>query len=171
MNIQINRTEPANLKPRFTSKRASRKGLVLLETIVAASMVMAMLVVATPMVIRSARIWKQTRHYQFAGDELAGQMDRLIAMPADARAEALGELTVSTQVQAVLHEATLEGTMLQDDNGKRIELSINWKRVGTPKPVTLVAWIDPLPDSTPNQLNPDDATTDNESGDGTEENE
>jgi hypothetical protein len=133
-------------KPR-RPKGPARNALVLLETIVAATLVMAMLAVAAPMVIRSARTWKQTRHYQFAGDELAGQMDRLVAMSAQERERTLEQLTVSPEVQDVLHQATLQGMILQDEDGKRIELSIDWQREGAPPPVTLVAWIDPLPAS------------------------
>ena len=147
LKTQFDPTGRAKLKKPPKPKRPARNALVLLETIVAATLVMAMLAVAAPMVIRSARIWKQTRHYQFAGDELAGQMDRLVAMSAEERERALEQMTVSPDVQDVLHEAALEGKSLQDEDGKRIQLSINWQREGAPRPVTLIAWIDPLPES------------------------
>jgi len=144
--IQIDPPKRVNVKKRLTRKPHMRNGLVLLETVVAAVLVLAMLSVAAPIVIRSARIWKQTRHYQFAGDELSGQMDRLIAMPTDARTKALEELSVSPEIHDVLHRATLDGKLVADADGKRIELSINWERIGDPTPITLVAWIDPLSD-------------------------
>ncbi len=126
--------------------RDRRNALVLLETLIAAGVTLVMLSVAVPMVIRSARIWKQTRHQQVAADELSGQMDRLIAMPAESRRQAM-----------VLHDATIEGTLINDDDGNRIKLSIHWTRAGDPLPVTLVAWIDPLPTTPPESPSPGDA--------------
>ena len=141
-------------------KRPARNALVLIETVVAATLVMAMLAVAAPMVIRSARIWKQTRHYQIAGDELAGQMDRLVAMPAEQRERALEQLTVSAGVLDVLHEAKLEGKVVHDEHGRRINLSINWQRQGAPPPVTLTAWINPLPKSDDDSYSETSSVTD-----------
>lgn len=124
-------------------------GVALLETLIAAGVVVAMLSVAAPLVIRSARIWKQTQHYQFATDELSGQMDRLIALPANERDAALESLTVAPQVLDVLHNAKLSGKRISDQDGQRIELSLDWPRVGDALPITLVAWIDPLPRTPP----------------------
>ncbi|WP_182868998.1 type IV pilus modification PilV family protein [Rhodopirellula sp. JC639] len=124
------------------------KGLVLLETLIAAGVTLVMLSVAVPMVIRSARIWKQTQHQQFAADELQGQMDRLIAMPSQQRARALENLTLSPEIQNVLYDARIEAATIDDQDGKRIELSIDWTRVGAPPPVRLVAWINPFPEAT-----------------------
>ncbi len=137
--------------------RDRRNGLVLLETLIAAGVTLVMLSVAVPMVIRSARIWKQTRHQQVAADELSGQMDRLIAMPAESRRQAMEQLTVSPAIAEVLHDATIEGTLINDDDGNRIKLSIHWTRTGDPLPVTLVAWIDPLPTTPPESPSPGDA--------------
>jgi hypothetical protein len=131
-------------RPTERQSPTSRTGLVLLETVIAATIVLAMLSIAAPLVIRSARIWKQTRHVQFAADELSAQMDRLIAMPADDRIQALSRLSVSPASREVLHEATLEGLLMDDENGKRIRLSIDWQRGGDRMPITLLAWIHPF---------------------------
>lgn len=148
-------TAASRPKPNVASRvsrlsHRSRRALVLLETIVAALLVLALLSVAAPMIVQSARIWKQTRHYQFAGDELSGQMDRLIAMPAPARMEALEELSVSPEVSNVLHDAMLTGNVVQDDDGKRIELTITWEQAVSGPSVKLVAWILPIEQSNQN---------------------
>ncbi|QDV46999.1 hypothetical protein Enr13x_69080 [Stieleria neptunia] len=140
-------------------KRDRRNGLVLLETLIAAGVTLVMLSVAVPMVIRSARIWKQTRHQQVAADELSGQMDRLIAMSAEPRRQALEELTVSPVIAEVLHDATIDGTLVNDEHGKRIELSIQWTRAGDPLPVRLVAWVDPMPTTSAESPSPGDAAS------------
>ncbi|WP_233903152.1 type IV pilus modification PilV family protein [Stieleria maiorica] len=142
------------------SKRRRPRGLVLLETLIAAGVTLVMLSVAVPMVIRSARIWKQTQHQQFAADELSGQMDRLIAMPTEQRSQAMENLTLSPEIQNVLHDATIEAVLIDDQDGKRIELSIDWIRVGAPPPVTLVAWINPFPEATEPAAKPADTNPD-----------
>ena len=144
-NARPSRRRP---KGRCSKSRLRPRGLALLETLIAAGVVLTMLSVATPLVIRSARIWKQTRHHQFAADELSGQMDRLIAMSASDRIAALDELSVSPEVREVLDDASLKGRWIADQDGKRIELSIDWRGTGDPAPVTLVAWVDPMPQST-----------------------
>ena len=127
-------------------KTPARRGVMLLEVLVAAGLVMTLITVAVPVFLHSARIWKQTQHYQFAVDELSGQMDRLIAMPAGQRESALQTLSVSESIGEVLGEVTLNGNVVDDSDGRRIELSIDWPRIGTPPPVRLVAWIEPLSD-------------------------
>ena len=120
----------------------------MIETLIAALAVIVMLSIASPMIIRSARIWKQTRHHQFACDELSGQMDRLIAMSPENRAAALADLNVSPETEAVLYEAELTGRLEEDDaDGAKIVLSINWRRIGDPPPIRLVGWINPISDS------------------------
>jgi len=122
-----------------------RRGLSALETLVAATLVLAVIGFIAPLVVQSARIWKQTQHFQFAVDELSGQMDRLIALSSDDRAEAMDRLTVSMAAGEVLDDVTLAGRVVRDDDGRRIILTIDWTRIGNPPPVRLVAWIDPLP--------------------------
>lgn len=132
-------------------KRQSRnrwlrpKGVVLLEMLIAAALVLTTLSVAAPLVIRSARAWKQTRQYQVACDELSAHMDRLLAMPAEKRKQALPETAVASEVAEILHAAEISGEILDDQNGTRLRLSIQWERTGQAPPVTLVGWIDPLP--------------------------
>ena len=131
-----------------------RKGLVLLEVVVAAGLVIVLMSVAVPLVVQTARIWKQTQHYQFAADELSGQMDRLIALPASQRGTEMEQLEISPQTRRVLGKATLSGKTVVDGAGKRIELSIDWPRVGPAEPVRLVAWVDPMPDSATTEAEP-----------------
>ena len=101
------------------------------------------------MIVRSARIWKQTRNHQLAVDELSSQMDRLIALPTDRRNESLKQLVVSPEVASVLPQATLSATKIDDRDGVHLELSIDWQRTGNAPPIRLVAWVDPItkPDS------------------------
>lgn len=125
----------------------SRRGLVLLEVVIAAGLVLTLMAVATPVVFQTSRIWKQTRNHQLALDELNGQMDHLLMLSAAEREAALESLEVSSTVAAILEEATLEADLISDSDGKRIELSIDWDRIGDPPPLTLTAWVAPLPEA------------------------
>ena len=128
----------------FASHRIGRRnGVSTIECFVAATLVLSILGFVSPLVVRSARIWKQTRHYQFAVDELAGQMDRLVAMTDAERSEQIEQLRVSDAVGEVSDDARLVADIIDDNDGRRIELSIHWNRIGDPPPVRLVAWIDP----------------------------
>lgn len=130
----------------------SRNGAALLDAVVAASLVMLTMAIATPTVVRSARIWKQTRNFQIACDELAGRMDLLVAMPSEQRAEALAQLSVRPEVSALLPSVKIEGRLIESEDDTRLELSIDWQRIGNPPPVTLVSWIKPF--SVPMQTPP-----------------
>lgn len=132
----------------------TRNGAALLDAVVAASLVMLTIAIATPTVVRSARVWKQTRNFQMACDELAGQMDRLIAMPSDLRSEALEQLSVRPELSTLLPNAKLAGRLIESQEDTRLELSINWQRTGNPPPVTLVAWVNPINGSTQPKTTP-----------------
>lgn len=121
----------------------NRTGAALLDAVVAAGLVMVTVSVAAPMVVQSARIWKQTRNFQIACDELAGHMDHLISMPSDLRGEALQTLTVDPSLSELLDGVSINGKLSEQDDETRLELSINWKRIGDPPPVILVGWVKP----------------------------
>lgn len=132
-------------------KDNNRRGSTLVECVVAAGMVLAMLMVAAPTVVRVGRIWKQTTHHQLACDELNAQLDRLIALPSEQRESAIKSLAVDDAVAEVLHDARLVATVTADDVGKRIELTIDWERVGDPPPIKLTGWITPFAEESENE--------------------
>ncbi|MCO8124227.1 hypothetical protein NHH03_20965 [Stieleria sp. TO1_6] len=145
MNPTTHPSAARSLQQRTTAPR----GVVLLETVVACVLVLALISVAAPMVVRAGRIWKQTRHFQIATDELSGQLDRLLALPAAQRQLAIDQLQVSNEIADVLHDASLQATIIKHEQSTQLQLSIDWQRIGDPPPVRLVAWIDPLPDAPP----------------------
>jgi len=135
------------------------RGFTVLEVVVAAVLVLALLSVTAPLIIQTGRMWQQTRHHQLAVDELAGQLDRLVSLPADRRDAALGSLTVDPDVARSLTGASLGGEVIDDDDGRRIRLRLQWQRRGDPPPIHLVAWIDPRP---PSQRGDDAKTNDDD---------
>lgn len=138
--------------------RKQRNGSMLVECVVAAGLVVAMLAVAAPTVVRVGRIWKQTTHHQLACNELDAQMDQLIAMSPERRAVAVKNLVVDEAVADVLDDAQLVATISSGPDGQRIELSIDWSRLGDPPPIKLTGWVDPLPSPTPPPTSPPEDT-------------
>ena len=123
---------------------SKRRGVLLAEAFVAAALVVVILSVAVPSVIRCARIWKDARHHQLAADVLSGEMDRLIGMEPGDRNQAIEQLSLDRAITDVLVDATLVGNIAASSEGKRIELSLDWNRLGDPPPLTLVAWLNPV---------------------------
>ena len=54
-------------------------------------------------------------------------------------------LTPSDYARQALPNATLTAEAVTDADGLRLVVRINWDRPGAAKPLTLIAWIDPLP--------------------------
>ena len=124
---------------------SASRGFTLLETLVAASLTITLLAVSAPMIVRSARTWQETRHHQFAADELSAHMDRLLSLSRSERTNALENILLDDEVKDVLVDAVMTSQWIDDPDGQRIVLSINWRRVGDPPPITLTAWVDSLP--------------------------
>ncbi|MEM6471220.1 MAG: hypothetical protein AAF802_16790 [Planctomycetota bacterium] len=118
-----------------------RSGIAVLDVVIAASLVMSLVAVSTPMVIRVSRIWIQTRHYHLAADLLSGEMDRVLAIDSGIRNSELESLTVPAEVANVLIGAELTGDIMDTSSGRVIVLSLDWPRLGDPPPMRLTAWI------------------------------
>jgi hypothetical protein len=78
-------------------------------------------------------------------DELSNQLDRLSVLDADQRQAALAELAPSQEVRDALHDAKLSGRIVQDEDGTRLILKLDWERPGAPAPLELVHWLDTMP--------------------------
>ena len=122
-------------------QRKRRAGTSLAELVVAGSLLIAATgVVATSAVggHRLARLEKQSR---IATDEISNQLERLSILPAQQVPSALSELSVSPWAAQSLVEAKLSGRMIEDEFGQRIELSLQWQRLGESNPFSAVAWL------------------------------
>ena len=130
----------------FASRQsADRRGYMMTDLVVAATLLVAVLSVVTPLAVRSGRLWQDSRHYRLAVDELSNQLERLTSLNQAQRETALAELSPSPQVRDRLQNAVLKAETIDDVDGRRLVLQLQWDRVGPAKPVSLVAWIDPLP--------------------------
>ena len=126
------------------SKRIHRHGITVTELVVSASLLVSAMAVVAPLAIQSTRIWQDTRKNQMVIDELSGQLERLIHLDPVRRREAIESLRPSDHVRSTLPSAEIEAHVVRDGSGVRIVVSLDWDRLGDPKPVSLVGWLDPV---------------------------
>ena len=130
---------------RTPQPRKRRHGATLFELMVAATLLVSGVGVAAPLTVRSGRIWQQTRHQQLALDELSNQMESLIDLPLEELKEQIGKVELSDPASTLLADAVLTAEIVNQESESQLRLSINWKRVGSPEPLTLVGWLTPEP--------------------------
>jgi hypothetical protein len=119
----------------------ARRGAILSEALVSAAILLAGIGIVARSHSNLRRLWGDTRHFQLATDELCNQLDRLTLMPKDQLEDSLRQLQVSPEIAAVLPECRIAGTLIEDPLGSRLQLKIDWKRVGTGKPLELTGWL------------------------------
>ena len=98
-------------------------------------------VVATA-TVGTNKLLHANRDFILASDELANQMDQLLMLRDQQLSQALQQLQASELVTSQLVSVQLKGQLIEDESGKRLHLSINWKRMGPAQPLTLVSWLD-----------------------------
>ena len=130
-----------------------RRGLMVTELIVAATLLVVIMSVVGALTVRCGRLWQDSRHYRLAIDELTNQLERLTALNEADLAGAIAELSPSQQIRSALPSPFLSAERLADENGSRLVLQLTWDRLGKKTPVTLVGWIDPLPPTTTSAAN------------------
>ncbi len=123
--------------------RTTRHGLGMTELIVAATLLITALSLLVTLSFRTGKLWQDSRHYQLAVQELTNQQERLTSLDETALDTALTELVVSAAMQNALPNPRLTGKKISDDDGTRVLLEINWDRLGTAHPLSLVGWIAP----------------------------
>ena len=121
--------------------RNHRTGATLIELVVAAILLSAMITFLGTLVVRTARMTRDSRHSQLAMDELTNQLERLTILPSAQIESAIQSVTVSDEIKSSLPDATIEGEFVEDNYGRRIVLNIDWRRRVPAKPLTLVGWI------------------------------
>ena len=124
------------------SRRARQvRGIIATEILVAAGLLISLIGLIGAFAYRIARIEKGTQQVQAAVSEMANQLDRLVSMEPATRSSAIFKLTVAPELDAILPNATLKAKEIQDQNGARVVLSIDWDRGIPSKPLTMTAWI------------------------------
>jgi hypothetical protein len=112
--------------------------------LIAFTLLITAMSVATPLVVRHARLLKSQRDYRLALDELSNQLDVLCALPAGDLPRAIEAITLSDFAAQYLRGTTLTGDLQPAESGTRITLTLSWKDANPPRaPVSLAAWVFP----------------------------
>lgn len=124
-----------------TTRSPFRSGASATELIVATTLLLSLMGLLFPMTVRIERIWRDTRAYRIALNELSNQFDSLSTLPKDELASRIERLEVTSETQAALLGPELSGSLTDDENGTRLRLAITWQRGPNAEPLELIGWI------------------------------
>ena len=127
----------------WTSRRQRRSAFTLLELLVAATLLIALISFVLPLAFRASRLWQEARSYRLAVHELSNQLEDLTLLGDEERKQALSNWKPNEALLQVLPEASITGEVIDDADGKRLRLSLQWQRPYGTQPLTMVGWIHP----------------------------
>ena len=118
-----------------------RRGSMLTELIVAGGLLATTMGLVATCVVAGQRLQRMQREQTLAVDELSNQLERLISLPPSEMDKGLQELEPSVWAIERLPDSKLTAQRHSDELGDRVELQLQWKRVGNPPPLIAVAWL------------------------------
>lgn len=122
-------------------RRTNRRGVGQLEIIVAAVLMGVLTGMLSTLSYQLQRVHKDARNYQLAVYEITNQLRRLQSLPSEQLTAEVNNLKLSEVAKARLEQAELKGALISDPLGTRIDVQINWNRIGQAEPVKLSAWV------------------------------
>lgn len=123
--------------------RAKRSGMSVSELLVAATLLLTLITLVVPLAARTGRIWQDSRAYRMALEELTNELEHLTALPPEERQLALEQWQPSERITRALPGANLESETIDDEDGQRLVLTLDWDRPSGATPLSLVSWILP----------------------------
>jgi hypothetical protein len=134
------------MQERRSRGQRSRAGMTVSELLVSATLLLSLIAVIAPITVRAGRIWQESRTYQFALEELTNELEHLTSLSPEERQTALEQWQPTPSVSLRLPDAKLNARTLEDDDGERLVLTLDWDRIPGAPPLTLVGWIMPQDD-------------------------
>lgn len=128
---------------RTARRRSRRGGFTMLELLVSAILLIALISIVVPLTVRAGRIWQDARNYRLAVNELSNQLEDLTLLSDQDRQQALENWKPSPELLDVLPEAKLTGETIDDSDGKRVKLTLAWQRAVGTQPLSMIAWVHP----------------------------
>ena len=115
----------------------------MVELLVSATLLITLVSIVVPLSVRAGRLWQEARSYRLAVNELSNQLEDLTLLGDQEREQALAKWQPVEGLLLALPDARLTGEVLDDEDGKRLRLSLEWRRsVGSP-PLCMIGWIHP----------------------------
>ena len=146
------------LEHRWAARSHCRRGTGSLDLLVSFTLLVAVIGVATPLIVRHGRLLKSHRDYRLALDELSNQLDRLTALPPDELSQSIERLEPPAFLTERLPGAKLSGELQPVESGTRVTLKLSWNETERHRaPVTLAGWVfpsAPQPGSEPTEAEP-----------------
>jgi hypothetical protein len=140
--MDMNSVRRMNTKTCTIAAPPARAGTSTLDALVAFTLLVTTLSVATPLVVRHGRLLKSQRDYRLALDELSNQMERVIATSASDVPAAIQQIAPSEFLIERIPSAQISGELQAVDGGMRVVLQLTWNELaGRRTPVSLAAWI------------------------------
>ena len=122
-------------------KMGRRDGILLVEIIVASTVLIAIMVFVTTLCLKVQSTWKDVREQRQVMAELSRHLDRLTMLPEDELENALDSIALSESIEDALRNPELSGRIYKDSIGKCVELTMQWEKNGLPdRSVSLSAW-------------------------------
>lgn len=119
----------------------SRNAFTMIELVVAASIMIALMSVVTSLTFRIHGVWQDTNQQRIATWAVSSELERITSLPLDDIATTLDELEASEELQHLLTEPEWSGDLIDDELGPRVALRLDWKRRHPGKPLELVGWV------------------------------
>lgn len=132
-----------NVLSQNTSKNPNRRGLSMVEVIVAAGMLTVVMSAVTTMAFRIRGVHRQIARHQHAMTELENQLDKLTRSDAPSDINSLASLDLDPLVADSLGRPILRGQFIDDVHGRRISLRLTWPESRSGPPIELIGWMTP----------------------------
>ncbi|WDQ18165.1 type IV pilus modification PilV family protein [Rhodopirellula sp. P2] len=119
----------------------SRNAFTMIELVVAASIMIALMSVVTSLTFRIHGVWQDTNQHRLATWAVSSELERITSLPKEEIATTLDQLQASAELQNMLPDPAWSGDFLDDELGPRVALRLNWKRRHPGTPLELVGWV------------------------------
>lgn len=126
---------------RANKNSSARRGVLSIELMVAAAVLMTVMTFVTTLMFRVNRVWSEIGQHRVAAMELSNQLDQLTRLTRAEATLAIKSLQPSNLCRSTCPAPTLVGETSEDELGIRIELQINWQRLPPGPPVVLSGWL------------------------------
>ncbi|MEO9593873.1 type IV pilus modification PilV family protein [Rhodopirellula bahusiensis] len=120
---------------------SSRNAFTMIELVVAASILIALMSVVTSLTFRIHQVWQDTNQQRIATWAVSSELERITSLPLDEIEATLDELEASEELQNLLSDPEWSGDFLDDELGPRVALRLDWKRRHPGTPLELVGWV------------------------------
>ncbi|WP_153557229.1 hypothetical protein [Roseimaritima sediminicola] len=120
-----------------------RRGLSIIEAVVAASMLVTLMGLFATTAYRVDHLWRDISRQRMALAELSNQLETITLLPPEEARQRVASLQVSPLAAEVLEEPVLTGEVLSDSGTQRVQLRLSWQRKQDRITMRMAGWLRP----------------------------